>query len=133
MMASAVAHAASALNGIIIFASSFWWLLLFSGVRRAIASFFLGAREFCLQALEHRHERRLEIIRARRGGQLPVGVREDGSVVTVSPAGLRPGPCPHRPKNVKAVMGTDGELKSWLCTACDTPLPAGWAVLEEDL
>ncbi len=44
-----------------------------------------------------------------------------------------PGPCPHRPWNVKAVMGADDTLRAWLCTACDTQLPASWAVREEDL
>jgi len=42
------------------------------------------------------------------------------------------GPCKHRPRDIKPVIGADEELKAWLCTACDTQLPPSWAVLEED-
>jgi hypothetical protein len=43
----------------------------------------------------------------------------------------KPGPCVHR--RVTRIMSVDDELVGWLCTNCDTRLPADWAVREEDL
>lgn len=46
---------------------------------------------------------------------------------------VTPGPCPHRPKNLQAVIGADGTHLAWLCSACSTQLPATFAVLADDL
>jgi hypothetical protein len=129
------AHATSAVNSVLTFLAAYWWLwwLFGASIVAAIGAFFGGVRDYFLEIGERRHQRRLELIRARRDGQQAIGAREDGSLATVAPRDLRAGPCRHRPKNVKAVIGADGLLKAWLCEACDTPLPANWAVLEEDL
>lgn len=101
-----------------------WWVFfLFGGsILGAIGACFEGFRDFIFGVLDRRRQHQVEIEQIRSGRALPEGSPRHAA-----------GPCPHRPKNVKPVIGTDEELKAWLCTACDTRLPATWAVLEEDL
>ena len=104
------------------------WFLFFIlsalGVFEGIRDFFLGLFAAIASIGERRHERRMEEITARNrfpGFPLPPAA--------VSP---KPGPCVHR--NVAAIVPA-GEDKpvGWLCRACDTQLPADWAVRQEDL
>ena len=100
-----------------------WWLIFWLsvfGVFEGIRDFFSGIFEAIGGIGENRHRRRIEEIRAA------------APVVTVpsSPRGPKPGPCVHR--SVRPVISADDELVGWLC-ACDTQLPADWAVREEDL
>jgi hypothetical protein len=123
MLASGAAHAGGALNDLVAFFAAYWWLFFIFG--GAISSFFAGVRDFLLgiaryvlESGERRHQRRLEVIREQHGGLLPIGVREDGEVITAAV----PRACPHPHRYVEEVR-SGGELVAYLCTKCDTQLP----------
>ena len=105
---------------------SYWWLaLIFGG---AALEFVGEVFDLGISGLKRRskvrHKRRLELRRV----DLQIAQAKAGGV----PSSLRPkpGPCVHR--SVRPVISADDELVGWLC-ACDTQLPADWAVREEDL
>lgn len=133
-LASGAAHAGGAVNDILTFIAAYWWLaLLFGGAITAllegVRDFFLAMARHVLEGGQRRHERRLELIRARHGGRLTVGIREDGSEVTVAPFGSRP--CSHPFSKIEPVYGVGGDLVARLCSACQEQLPLDPAVREE--
>lgn len=101
-----------------------WWLVFFIP--------FGGAGEALRRWSRNRHERKLELIRARgeaTAARLPVVTEKPWT----QPPQPVPGPCPHRPWNVKPVFSALGDHSAYLCAACDAQLPKEWAVMEEDL
>jgi hypothetical protein len=126
----ASAHHAAAQSGWTVFwtfAATYWWVLIFCGgaILEWIGEVCGVGISALARAAEVRHQRKLELARVKADERT-----QARTVTRLVPA---PGPCRHRPRNVKPVYGTDQEHKAWLCTACDTQLPKSWAVLEEDL
>ena len=103
------------------YALAYWWLLLIFGgaILEWIGEIFDCGLSAIADALQVRHERRLELARAR------------SAPVADNPARPMPGRCVHR--RVKQVRDVDDELVGWLCVGCDKQLPADWAVAQEDL
>lgn len=111
-------------NAFLTWFSHYWWLLfIFGGV---IGSLLEGVRDFVLAALE-------TIFGNRHAQVTPPATHAPIQTApgTAPVAGKKPGPCVHR--RVTRIMSVDDELVGWLCTNCDTRLPADWAVREEDL
>jgi hypothetical protein len=96
----------------------FLWLSVF-GVFEGVRDFFAGIAERVMELGDRRHERRMEMARAR------------SAALPAPDAAPKPGPCVHR--RVRQVRDLDGDLAAWLCDGCDTQLPADWAVAKEDL
>jgi hypothetical protein len=123
-------HAASGTDW---WARIFWGWLIFVGAGEWIGDKYnIGVR-----ALARRRQRRRKHQLALKKLELKIAQEMAGArpatTLEEEEKAAAPGPCPHRPRNIKAVIGTDDVLRSWLCTACDTQLPADWAVREEDL
>jgi hypothetical protein len=94
-----------------------WFLLILLsvfGVFKGVRDFFVSIAEALGGKSEIRHQRKLEIERAKAGsGTLPAA------------------PCRHR--NIVGVRDTADHLVGWLCRGCDKQLPADFSVYEEDL
>lgn len=105
--------------------AAYWWLLLIFG--GTILEFAAETFDVGLSALRKRAKaRRRHQVQMKR---LELQIARANAPVTAG--ATMPGRCVHR--NVRAVVGTDDEVKAWLCRSCDTQLPADWAVREEDL
>ena len=104
-------------------AIAYWWLILIFGgaILEWIGEIFGCGLSAIADALQVRHERRLELARAR------------SAPVADNPARPMPGRCVHR--RVKQVRDMDGNLVAWLCLkeGCEKQLPADWAIAQEDL
>lgn len=98
---------------------AFIFLMVAGSLLEGVRDFFLGiVRELS----GNKHKRKIKELKLR----VQIAEAQAGG----KPA-VKPGPCVHR--NVRPVVGTDDEVKAWLCKTCDTQLPADWAVREEDL
>ena len=99
------------------FAAHWFLLILLSvlGVFQGVRDFFVSIAEALGGRSEIRHQRKLELERAKAGaaGTLPAA------------------PCRHR--NIVGVRDTTDHLVGWLCRGCDKQLPADFSVYEEDL
>jgi hypothetical protein len=111
-----------------LLATYFWLLFVFGGV---ILSWLGEVFDVGISALKRRRKARRKHELALRRLELKIAQAKAAAAL---PAGTlpEPGPCPHRPRNVKPVYSGD-EPVAWLCTACGTQLPANWAVRSEDL
>lgn len=99
-----------------------WALGFFEGVR----NWFAGLFESVMALGDRRHERPLELERAKAAAAPPVP-----QVSREIPLPPRPGRCAHR--RVTPVVAADESVVAWLCKGCDTQLPPDWAVRAEDL
>lgn len=105
------------LNWLLVHWWVFFWLAVF-GVFRGARDFFVSVAKALGSGPATQHQRELERIRAQ--GLVP----PPGAVPV-------PGRCVHR--RVKQIRDVHDELVGWLCTSCDTQLPADWAIAKEDL
>lgn len=130
-------------HGIVSLILSYWWLIFFAGgaVDWVLERFGIGILAIAA-VFQTRHERRLERlslqleIEQRRHpaahGDRSIAVGGDVSgIVSTGNGQPVPGRCVHR--RVKRVRDAEDVLVAWLCTGCDTQLPADWAVRAEDL
>lgn len=97
----------------------FLWLSIF-GVFEGVRDFFAGIGAAILELGDRRHERKMELARARTETGPPP-----------APATLPAAPCRHR--NVVGVRDRTETVVAWLCKGCDARLPADFSVYEEDL
>jgi hypothetical protein len=106
----------------IAFVENYWWLLLLfgGGILEWIGETFNCGLSALVEWSEIRHERKLELARARAAAEPPP-----------SPATLPAAPCRHR--NVVSVRDRTETVVAWLCKGCDARLPADFSVYEEDL
>lgn len=108
-----------------------WWLFfLFGG---GVISWLGETFDVGVSALRRRQKQKRKHELALKRMELKIA-QENRKHELALPAGTlpKPGPCPHRPQNVKPVYSGD-EAVAWLCTACDTQLPKDWAIRKEDL
>lgn len=97
----------------------FFWLAIF-GVFEGVRDFFIGIAEAVGGVFTLRHDRKVELARAKAEGEPPP--------TAALPV---PGPCRHR--KAVPVRTSEGDVVAWLCRACDTKLPADFSIYEEDL
>lgn len=102
--------------------NDWWWLIFF--VPGILAGFSEHVRDFFQGLIQNREER--EELRHRRALEL---ARAQSETAIADP---KPGECVHR--SVKPVVDEiEDKVVAWLCTSCDTQLPATWAVRKKDL
>jgi len=107
-----------------------WWVLFFLsafGFFDGVREFFAGIFASAVALGDRRHERRLEVERAKA----PPRALTPEDFIPATAARTRPGRCVHR--RVRQVRDRDDNLVAWLCAGCEKQLPADWAVAEEDL
>lgn len=102
-----------------------WWVFLWLsilGVFEGVRDFFVSIAVAISGGSERRHERKLELARA----------RAETMAAGRAPGGTLPAaPCRHR--NVVSVRDRTEAVVAWLCKGCGARLPADFSVYEEDL
>lgn len=125
-------------HGIIGFiALNWWWLIwvvpgIISAVSESTRDFFIGLLTARSRELHRQKMKELKLQQkiaastaAEKRSQLENAGADDP---------ITPGICPHPIKKVVPVIAEGDDTPSaWLCTVCDTQLPAKWAVRKQDI
>jgi hypothetical protein len=86
-----------------------------------------GISDSIRKAIKNHREHQLALTRARHPAPMVLAPPPGQQAPPELPA--RAQECPHFAPNVKAVLDEiSGERQAWLCLACDTQLPAEWAI-----